>query len=138
MAESHTIVALRDKRDNIERMIAAYTKKIEDGRRDLAHVNATIRLFEIGRSGEGSSYVDTMRLFKRGEIVTLCKAALVSGPLDTRELGRHVIKAKGFDPKDDVLRKSLTYRIVQAMRMQWKRGRVKRQEKRAGVIVWRL
>jgi hypothetical protein len=137
MAESLTVAALRNKRDQIERSIAAYTKKTEDARRDLAHVNATIRLFESGSTGEGS-YVDTLRLFKRGEIVTLCKAALADSPRDTRELARHVIKAKGLDEKDAVLRKSVAFRIVQAMRLQTKRGKVKRQEKRAGVIVWRL
>jgi hypothetical protein len=137
MAESLTVVALRNKRDQIERSIAAYSKKIEDARRDLAHVNATIRLFESGSTGEGS-FVDTMRLFKRGEIVALCKVALADGPHDTRELARHVIKAKGLDEKDAVLRKSVAYRIVQALRMQAKRGKVTPQTKRAGVIVWRL
>jgi hypothetical protein len=136
MAESLTVAALRNKRDQIERNIAAYSKKIEDARRDLAHVNATIRLFESGSTGEGS-FVDTMRLFKRGEIVALCKAALAEGPRDTRELARHVIKEKSLDENDAVLRKSVAYRIVQALRIQAKRRKIVQLPKRKGVSVWR-
>jgi hypothetical protein len=137
MAESLTVAALRNKRDDIERTIAAYTKKIEDARRDLAHVNATIRLFESGETGEGS-YVDTLHLFKRGEIVKICKSGLAAGAMDTRELALHVVKAKGLDEADTVLRRSISFRVVQALRMQEKRGRIKRLEKRRGAIVWEL
>ncbi|ODA67520.1 hypothetical protein A7A08_01554 [Methyloligella halotolerans] len=105
---------------------------------DLAHVNATLRMFEApeGRS-QYPVYMDTLRLFKRGEIVRICKAALADeGPLDTRELALRVMRAKGLDEGDTVLRTSITYRIVQSMRLQWKRGQVKSPEKRSGVRVW--
>ncbi len=84
-------------------------------------------------------YVDTLRLFRRGEIVSLCKKALTEeGPLDTRELALRVMRAKGFDEGDSVLRTSLTYRIVQAMRLQAKRGKIDSPEKRAGVRLWTI
>lgn len=140
MAESQTLVVLRNKRDEIERAIAAYEKKIEAAKLDLAHVNATLRMFEApeGRT-EFPVYVDTLRLFKRGEIVTICKKALAEeGPLDTRELAVRVIRAKGLDEGDSVLRTSVAYRIVQAMRLQWKRGKVESPEKQGGVRVWRV
>lgn len=82
--------------------------------------------------------LDTLRLFRRGELAAICKKALAEeGPLDTRELAVRVIRAKGLDEADTVLRTSITYRIVQAMRLQWKRGRVDSPERRGGVRVWR-
>lgn len=140
MAESQTLVVLRDKRDKIERTIAAYEKEIQKAQRDLAHVNATIRLFELpeGRT-QFPVYVDTHRLFKRGEIAELCKAALKEeGPLTTPELALRVVRAKGLDEGDKVLRQSITYRIVQALRLQWKRGKLNSPTKRGGVRVWQL
>ena len=139
MAESLTLTALRNKRDDIERAIALYQRKIKSAQRDLSHVNATMRLFEIGERSQFPVYVDTLRLFRRGEIVTICKAALAKeGALDTRELALRVIRAKGMDAKDAVLRQSIAFRIVQAMRLQAKRRRVLALEKRKGVRVWRM
>ena len=138
MADLHIVTTLQRKRDEIERAIAAYEKKIAQARRDLAHVNATLRMFDApeGRT-QFPVYVDTLRLFKRGEIVAICKKALdAEGPLDTRELAIRVIRAKVLDEGDSVLRTSITYRIVQAMRLQWKRGKIKSPETRGGVRVW--
>jgi hypothetical protein len=134
------VTTLRSKRDAIEQTIAAYRKKIEAARRDLAHVNATLRMFE---SPEGRTqfpvYMDTLRLFRRGEIVAICKAALANeGPLDTRELALRVIHSKGLDGEDSVLRKSIAFRIVQALRLQAKRGEICALPKRKGVRLWQV
>jgi hypothetical protein len=141
MAGDPNIVrTLERKRDQIEQAIALYEKKIKAAKVDLAHVNATLRMFEKpeGRT-EFPVYMDTLRLFKRGEIVKLCKAALAQeGPLDTRELALRVVRAKGLDEGDSVLRTSIAYRIVQAMRLQWKRGKVTSSHKRQGLRVWQL
>ena len=133
MADPQIVTTLQRKRDAIEKAIGTYEKKIEAAKLDLAHVNATLRMFEApeGRT-EFPVYVDTLRLFRRGEIVTICKDALAKeGPLDTRELALRVIRANGLDEADSVLRTSIAYRIVQALRLQWKRGRVESPEKRA-------
>jgi len=134
------LITLRRKRDEVERAIAAYEKQIEAARRDLAHINAILRMFESPeKRTEFPVYVDTLRLFRRGELVTICKKALAKeGPLDTRELALRAIRAKGLDESDAVLRTSITYRIVQAMRLQWKRGRVESPNRRGGVRMWRL
>jgi hypothetical protein len=139
MAQENIIKTLTSKRDGIERTIATYQKRIEEARRDLSHVNATIRLFETGRTEEGARYVDTLRLFKRGEVWTLCRTALEKeGPLDSRELAIRLIQHRGLDVDDVVLRKSLTLRVVQAMRLQMKRNKAQMVEKRKGRTVWRL
>jgi hypothetical protein len=68
------------------------------------------------------------------EVTTLCKAALLAeGPLDTRELALRVIRAKGLDEADNLLRRSIAFRIVQALTMQAKRGTVVKMPKRKGV-----
>lgn len=76
MAESTTIATLKRKRDEIARSILAYEKRLDRARADLAHINAAITIFAA--SGERQvlpPYVDTHRLFARGEAMTLCKAA---------------------------------------------------------------
>lgn len=139
MAELQIVTTLRRKRDEMEAAIRAYEKKVEALRRDLAHVNATLRMFELNGEHEVFPvHMDLTRLFKRGEVWRICQEALAGAPdgLDTRELALAVIRAKGMDQGDAVLRKAINYRIVQAMRMQEKRARVAGNGKRKGVRVW--
>ena len=91
-----------------------------------------------GEPTEFPIYVDLHRLFRRGEIWELCSKALqaATGPLTTRELAAHVIAAKGWDRDDGALRKAVAYRIVQALTMQEKRGKVESPGKRKGVRLW--
>lgn len=140
MGEPNIIRTLTTKRDAIERAIAAYEEKIEGCKRDLSHVNATLALF-AGPEGRTQFpvYMDTLRLFKRREIGTLCKEALAKeGPLDTRELALRVIRSKGMDEGDSVLRRSIAFRITQALNMQAKRGTIGALPKRKGVRMWKL
>lgn len=123
ISDPQIVGTLQRKRDAIERVIAEYEKKIETAKCDLSHVNATLAMFEApeGRT-QFPIYMDTLRLFRRGEIVTICKAALAEeGSLDTRELASRVVKAKGVNAEDAVLRRSVAFRIVQARRLQMKR-----------------
>lgn len=139
MADPQILTTLRRKRDEMEAAIRAYEKKTETLRRDLAHINATLRLFELNGAHEVFPvHMDLSRLFKRFEIGRLCHDALAAAPdgLDTRELALAVIRAKGMDEGDAVLRKAVGYRIVQALRMQELRGRVRGVGKRKGVRVW--
>ncbi len=140
MADPHILTTLRAKRDQMEAAIRAYEKKTEALRRDLAHVNATLRLFELNGEHEVFPvHMDLTRLFKRGEVHRICQEALAeaSDGLDTRELALFVLRRKGWDDEDAVLRKAIAYRIVQSMRMQEKRRRVSAYGKRKGVRVWR-
>ena len=140
MAEPQLIKTLTTKRKAIERAIAGYQKQIELCRRDLAHINATLVVFASPeRRTQFPIYMDTLRLFKPREVTTLCKAALAAeGPLDTRELALRVIRAKALDEADNLLRRSIAFRIVQALGMQAKRGTLAKMPKRKGVRMWRL
>lgn len=141
MSEPQVIHTLKEKRAAIESALKSYEAKAEQCRRDLAHVNATLALFAVGECepSEIRAYMDTSRLFRRGELSSLCKASLAShGPQDTRELARLIAEAKGLDAADPVLRKALAYRIVQALTLQWKRGGIGSEGIRKGVRVWAI
>jgi hypothetical protein len=138
MSDPQVLVTLRGKREAIEAAIKAYEEKLDDARRDLAHVSATIRLFEVGdRPLEFPVYMDIGRLFRPREIGKLCHAALaLESPLDTRELALRVMRAKGMDESDKVLRSSVAHRVVQALSMQLKRRQIPSLGKRDGVRLW--
>ena len=140
MAEPLIITMLRSKRDEIENAVVAYEKRLIEARTNLAHVAATLRMFELTDDPASlPAYVDVGRLFKRGEVVSICFTALAKeGPLDTRELGLRIVRAKGLDESDGVLRQTVVYRVVQALSIQRKRGRVESIGKRKAAVVWVL
>jgi hypothetical protein len=123
MAEIRTVTTLRSKRAEILASIQLYEKRLAQARADLAHVTACISIFEATGDGDDlSSYVDTHRLFARGEMMALCKEALASGPKTTKELALYVIGRKGMDTGDKVLAHSMAQRMIHALRQQWRRG----------------
>lgn len=126
MAEPHAITTLRRKRDEIAAVIAAYEAKLEEARRDLSAVNTTLRLFEPSADPETLPvYGEGWRRFKKGEVVRLCRAALAQeSPLSTRELAVRIIRAKGLDEGDKVLRKTVAYRIGQVLKIAARRGEI--------------
>lgn len=139
-ADPQVLTTLRRKRAEVEGFIAKLEKQIDTAKHDLSAINATIRIFEVnGEPSEFPAYVEIHRLFKRGEMTAICKAALAQeGPLDTRELALRVIRAKGLDEGDKALRQTIALRIVQALRLIEKRGKLKGGDRRRGVRVWCL
>jgi hypothetical protein len=139
MAEIRTVTTLRRKRAEIISAIAQYEKRLAQARADLSHVNACIALFEAsGEPGALTPYVDTHRLFARGELMRLCKDALASGPKTTKELALYVMKAKGLDTGDKVLAHAMALRLIHALRQQWRRGMLQGEGKVKGIRIWSL
>jgi hypothetical protein len=56
--------------------------------------------------------------------------------MDTREIARFAMEAKGLDTGDKALAKAVGYRLIQALRMQHKRGKIADAGKRGGVRIW--
>jgi hypothetical protein len=135
MTEIRTVTTLIAKRDEIERSIANYEARLEQARADLSHVNAVISIFEAaGDRDTTTAYTDIHRLFQRGELTAICKAALAEhGPMNTRALVTHILTAKGLDSGA----KSVAERLIHALRMQAKRGKIAIAGKERGAIVWR-
>jgi hypothetical protein len=139
MSEIRTVTTLKSKREEILFSIRLYEDRIKQARADLAHVTAAIRIFEAsGDPKEMSRYVDTHRMFKRGEPIAVCKEALASGPKSTRELALHVMQSKGLDTGDKVLAKAVASQLIHSLRMQSQRGRIVRDGKKGAALVWRL
>lgn len=139
MADPHVITALRDKQRQLQGTITSYERALETARRDLANINAVLALY--GRetdpeSGEARMSMD--KVFARGEVFAVCKKALedVPGGLDTRQLAVILLKAKGLDADDRILRRNIAYNIVQIMGNRLKRGSIASPGKRNGVRVW--
>ena len=126
-----TVTTLRRKRDEISASIRLYEKKLEQACADLAHVTAAIRIFSAtDRPQDIPCYVDSYRLFKRGEPWAIC-----AGALTTKELALALMRAKGLHLADAVLVKAIGHRLIHSLRMQEQRGRVRREGKRKGVSV---
>src|ERR1700681_2587050 len=133
MGEPIAVLALRRKRDQISGTIAHYERLLREAQHDLAHVNASLRLFEAtGEAADLPPYVDLNRVLRRGETTIICMDALTKeGPLDTRQLALRVIRAK-------VLAQTEALRVVQTLRMRARRGKVESVTRTMGVCVWQL
>ncbi len=140
MAEIRTVTTLRSKRVEIEKSIIGYEARIKQARADLAHITAAIAIFEASGDPAGmQAYVDIHRIWKRGELMRVCKGFLqAEGPLNTRQLAERAMKALGFETADKVLAKTIAFKIVQAMRQQYIRGTIFDAGKFRGARVWTL
>lgn len=133
------INTLRAKAENLQGYIAKLEIDIEQARADLSHILATLHLFEAPNADTPfPMHYNLDRLFKRHEIGKLCHEALADGPRDTRQIAEWIIEKKGFPAPDRHLRTAVAYRIVQALRMQEKRGgKIVRTGKNGNALIWR-
>src|SRR5271169_1848088 len=137
MEEPLVIQTLKQKRAEISGAIAAYQAQIAQARHDLAHLNASIRLFESGERNR-AGYIVSHGFFKKGEIADICARHLqADGELNTRDLAERVMCERNLDPTDTALRNSVVFKVVQAPRHASRRKLVVMVEKRKGICVWR-
>ena len=127
MNQAKAITAIRDshpslkyKRSEIHGRIAAYEAQIAQARHDLAHdlahVNATIRLFTEPEH-QRVRYMVSHGFFKKGEIADICVRHLgVDGEMTTRQLAERVMAERKLDASDRTLRNSVVFKVVQALR----------------------
>ena len=103
MEDDLIVKALRDKRAEIHGRITAYEAQIEQAKHDLAHVNATLRLFTDVEK-QRARYVVSHGFFRKGEIADLCALQLQDGSeLTTRALAERVMRARDLDATDATL-----------------------------------
>jgi hypothetical protein len=139
MAEIRTVTTLRSKRDEIAGTVQKYERLLGQARADLAHIEAAISIFEASGDPKGfPAYVDVHHLFKRGEQTRLCLTALAEGPLTTRQLALYIMKAKGLDQGDKVLAKSIGGRLIHALGMLRKQGRLLAKGRVKAAMLWEL
>lgn len=140
MVEIRTVTTLRHKRDEIAASVRLYERQLEQAKADLAHVLAAIRIFEAsGDPNDATRYMDVHRLFKRGETWAICREALAgNGAMTTKELVDELMKARKLPTGDRVLNRALGMKLVNALSKQELRGKLTRDGKRKGVVIWRL
>jgi hypothetical protein len=139
MAESQTVTILRNKRDDIAAAIQNYERQLEQAKADFAHITAALAIFDQGdKPGSQRPYTSLCRAFRYGEIATLCRAALVRGPLATPDLAKHVMAEKGLDAADRVLARSIGFSVLQSLRGMSRRCIVEKLPKTRGRCMWRL
>lgn len=63
-------------------------------------------------------------MFKRGEMIAICKPALAKGPMNTRQLSAILLNTKGLDATDKVLAKAISYRLIHALRLRARGGKI--------------
>jgi hypothetical protein len=133
------INTLRAKAGELDAYIKKLERALEQAKVDMAHINASIRLFEVPPDGsEFPVHFNLGRLYRVREIGRLCQQALAeNGPMDTRELALYALRARSFDETDKHLRGSIALRVVNVMRMQEMRGKVERVGKNGNALVWR-
>lgn len=136
MVEPLIIQTLKDKRGEIHGRIAAYEAQIAQAKHDLAHINATIRLFTDPEK-QRARYMVSHGFFKKGEIADICVRHLeVDGEMTTRQLAERVMVERKLDASDTTLRNSVVFKVVQALRHAKRRKLVRMVEKRKGMCIW--
>jgi|HubBroStandDraft_3_1064219.scaffolds.fasta_scaffold14795_4 hypothetical protein len=136
MGEPLVIQSLKDKRGEIHGRIAAYQAQIAQAKHDLAHINASIRLF-TDPEHQRARYMVSHGFFKKGEIADICLRHLeIDGEMTTRELAERVMIERKLDATDTTLRNSVVFKVVQALRHAARRKLVRMVEKRKGMCHW--
>jgi hypothetical protein len=140
MTEIRTVTTLRSKRDEIAASVRLYERQLEQAKADLQHVLAAIRIFEAsGDPNDATRYMDVHRLFRRGETWAICREALATkGPMTTKELVTVLMKARKLPDGDRVMNRALGQKLVNSLGKQELRGKLLRDGKRKGVVIWRL
>ena len=142
MADNQTIIQLRAKRDELQDSIVYLDKKITEARADLLHINAVLRLFELGpdTTQQFPAHVNLSRMFDAGELVALSLAALTErgATMTTRELADYIVCVKAWDQKDPILKRGVAHRLIHTLTKARKRGRIASPGHEKGVRIWKI
>jgi hypothetical protein len=131
MAEPHIVKTLRRKREEIESVIADLETRLALAKIDHAQVGRTLAIFDCDPREPMADYFEIGRLWRRSEIVALCRAALAEcGPLDTNELTDRVIAAKGLQNVGAIMLQAIRGRVGRALANAKIRGLVESEGER--------
>ena len=140
MAEPHVIGALRDKRSELDGMLRQLEHQLVLQRANLAHVDATMRLFDpdIRPKDIRPKQPRTRNAwFRPGECLRLIYNELreATQPVTTRELAERIMRVKAIPVADDQRRERVQKTLLASL------NRAKEAIARveiAGVVRWRL
>ncbi len=123
MATSIIINALTTKRTEIGALIAELEHQVRQARSDLAHLDATLRLFDpdaapaVTHAKRGRPRTHRDGLFEEGEISRRCRECLRDRgePISAETIVRQVMADKALDLEDARLRRDLIGRFLMAL-----------------------
>lgn len=112
MAQSPVVYALVAKRAEIAGIIADLEERTRQARADLAHVDATLRMFDpeaVPQSIKGKRPHKGRGVFANGEISRRIRDALRDArePIGAESIVRQAMADKGLDPEDKPARQAL-------------------------------
>jgi len=140
MAELHVIGALRSKRAELAGMLRQLEQQLVQQRANLAHVDATMRLFDPDIQPKDIPPEQPRARnawFRQGECLRLIYDELreVTQPVTTRELAERIMRVKAIPAADDQRRERVQKTLLASL------NRAKQTIARveiAGVVRWRL
>jgi hypothetical protein len=140
MAEPHVIGALRNKRAELAGMLRQLEQQLEQQRANLAHVDATMRLFDPDiRPKDIRPKQPRARnaWFRPGECLRLIYDELreAAQPVTTRELAERLMRVKAIPAADNDRRERVQKTLLATLNRA--KQTIARVET-AGVVRWRL
>ena len=140
MAETHVIGALRNKRAELAGMLRQLEQQLAQQRANLAHVDATMRLFDPDiRPKDIRPKQPWARnaWFRPGECLRLIYDELreATQPVTTRELAEQIMRAKAIPAADNDRRERVQKTLLATLNRA--KQTIVRVET-AGVVRWRL
>ena len=140
MAEMHVIGALRHKRAELAGMLRQLEQQLVQQRANLAHVDATMRLFDPDvrpKDIRPKQLRERNAWFRQGECLRLIYDELreATQPVTTRELAERIMRVKAIPAADDQRRERIQKTLLASL------NRAKQTIARveiAGVVSWRL
>jgi len=142
MSESHVVSALANKRAEMAGMIARAQQQIGQFRADLAHLDATIRLFSPAMEPETippKRIRQTDLRFEPGGLSRRVLDALrrAGAPIRAPDLARAVMTENGLDPADRANFAHVQWKVRDTLKRLGKRGLVASEGAGHGVL-WRI
>jgi hypothetical protein len=122
MGEPHVVSVLQDKRSELAGLVIELEKQICRHRSNLAHVDATMRLFDpkiapASASSSANQVAGRHEWFRRGECRRLIYDVLrdAPGPMTTQEISKAVVEAKGIFVEDGPTRALIAKTILNSL-----------------------
>jgi hypothetical protein len=140
MAETHVIGALRHKRAELAGMLSQLEQQLVQQRANLAHVDATMRLFDPDirpKDIRPKQPRERNAWFRQGECLRLIYDELreATQPVTTRELAERIMRVKAIPAANSDRRERIQKTLLASLNRA--KETIARVET-AGVISWRL
>lgn len=140
MEHEHVLSALARKRGELAGEAEALRARLAQIGTDLAHVDATIRLFDPGYdlAGIRAKRPRGPDVARPGEMSRFVLDALreAAEPMPTPAIAARLMAGRDLDARDRALVRNLTKRVGMALRHQEQRGTVRSEAGPGRVLLW--